>query len=642
MPRLAPAVALLLVAAPGAARAQEPEKLLSPTTQLFLRWDGVTAHQAAYDGSALGSALQGPTGDSARALLARLPKILGNQLLAGPLLEGKSPAELKAVHADLKAAEQALDLLLDKGVLVAAEVTGPRPTLGGVGKALTGLLGGQAPDPENFLPDARVLVILPDAADRAHVAFGTLRLLVTHLTNGGKPVEPLPPAVGRTGFRVADPDKGNPVRVAWWVEGRHVVIYAGTADPATVAKDLTANARAGGVTGHPLFQRTLKTGDFESVARGFVDTGSVVGLAKRLAGPFVPGLGEKLDALGVGNLKAVVFSSGFKGKESRALYEIDLPGERKGFARMLKSSPVTPADLPPLPPDVSRFSLLRVDYGATYDALLTAAEMLAPDLRGSEEGKNTPAARQARRKELERELTKALGVNLGEDLLPHLGDRLCIFQSPSEGLSVFGTVVCISVKDAAKVRAAADQLTRGLENIAGGRTKVRKRVVAGADTREIYNREFGVVTPTYAVIGDWFVVGGTPQCVQGFALRHAGRLAKWGPDADTAARLGQMPSDAVGIQYCHPKSTAQNLCCIAPLFLGQIGQFSERNNPEFNPTEVGLVPNGHELSSHLFPNLTFTRDDGRTVRIDVRESFSMPLEFIGLEPFLFGAFIGLQ
>lgn len=432
---------------------------------------------------------------------------------------------------------------------------------------------------------------------------------------------------------MVDPDKGNPVRMGWWVEGKHVVVYAGTADPATVVRDLRANAKAGGVTGHPLFQRCLKTGDFESVARGFVNVRPVVSLAVTLAGPFLDQLGPTLDATGASNLDAVVFSSGFKGRESRGLYEIDLKGERKGFARVLKTNPVTPADLPPLPPDVSRFSLLRVDYAAAYDAVLTLGEKLVPD-QGGGDAKN-------RRKELERELTKMFGVDAPEELLPYLGDKFCVYQSPTEGLSVFGTVVCVSVKDAAKVRAAADQITRSLEHVAGGRTKVRKRLSAGIDTREIYNREFGVVTPTYAVIGDWFVVGATPQCVQGFALRHAGRLPRWAPDAETAARLGQMPSDSVGLQYCTPKSVAHNLCCIAPLFLSQFGQFSERNNPEFNPTEVGLVPNGHELASHLFPNLTYTRDDGRTVRIDVRDSFSVPLEFIGFEPIAF-AVLGLR
>ena len=69
---------------------------------------------------------------------------------------------------------------------------------------------------------------------------------------------------------------------------------------------------------------------FESITRGFVDTGKMVGLAKSLAGPFVPGLKERLDGTGVSGLKAVVFTSGFDGKESRASYEFDAPGERKG------------------------------------------------------------------------------------------------------------------------------------------------------------------------------------------------------------------------------------------------------------------------------------------------------------------------
>jgi hypothetical protein len=48
------------------------------------------------------------------------------------------------------------------------------------------------------------------------------------------------------------------------------------------------------------------------------------------------------------------------------------------------------------------------------------------------------------------------------------------------------------------------------------------------------------------------------------------------------------------------------------------------------------------LSKHLFPNLTVTRDDGTTVRIEVNESFSLPLEFIGFEPLMvLGSFAGL-
>ena len=133
--------ALVLFATPIQA-AEPPERLLSPTTQLYLRWDGVTPHKAVYQASVWGSVWNSPTGDSIRALLAKGPKLLGSNLLADPLLDGKPPEELRAIHTDLKNAEKLVELIADKGVLVAAEVREPRPTLKGFGKAIGGLLGG--------------------------------------------------------------------------------------------------------------------------------------------------------------------------------------------------------------------------------------------------------------------------------------------------------------------------------------------------------------------------------------------------------------------------------------------------------------------------------------------------------------------
>ncbi|MBX9627076.1 MAG: DUF3352 domain-containing protein [Gemmataceae bacterium] len=635
-------LALLLLAAPARA-ADPPEALLSPSTQLYLRWDGVTPHKAAYEGSALGAVMQGPTGDSVRALLAKGPKLLGSSLLADPLQEGRSPAALKAAHADLKHAERLVGLLCDTGFVLAAEVNEPRPTLAGVGKALGGLLGaGPGPAPDSFLPDARVFVVVPGAGPKADVIFGTIRLVTR---SAEAQVEPLPAALERTGFVLVPQNRDVPVRAAWWVEGDHVVFYAGSAPVETAVKGVRANLAKGGLTKHPLFARCRQTGDFEAVARGYVDADSVVGLAKRLAGPFVPGLAAKVDAIGVGNLKAVVFSSGFKGKESRALYEFDLPGERKGVARVLKQSPVTLADLPPLPPDASRFSLLRVDYTAAFDAGLTVLDALVPEQFGVEDQGKTPAeVSKLRREFLERELNKATGIDARADLLAHLGDKVCIYQSPTEGLSVLGTVLCISVKDPARVRAAADRLARTAEAVAGGRVKVRKKTLAGVEIREVYGRDFGFFVPTYAVVGDWLVVAAHPQPVQGAVLRQAGTLARWKPDADTARRLGGMPADAVGVQYCDPRSPAQNLCTVGPTALGFLGliQSQRGNESEFDPIDLGLVPNGHELSRHLFPNLTYTRDDGKTVRVEVNDSFSLPGEFAGLEVLAFAAVSGLS
>ena len=640
---LGSAFALVLLAAPAVRAQDPPERLLSPTTQVYVRWDGVTAHAEAYKNSVWGPVMAGPTGDSIRALIAKGPKFLGSELLAEPLLDGKSPAELRAVHADLKNVGKVVDLLADKGIVMAAEVREPRPTLKGVGKAVTGLLSGGGPPPGALLPEATLFVVVPDAGDQAPVLFSTLRLLNHKLVGGA--VEQLPQATGRVGFRYVPQDPGSRVRAGWWVEGRHFVFYVGSVAVEDVIANMTANANQGGLTGHPLFQRCVKTGQFESVARGYVDGGALVGLVRRLAGPFVPGLAQRIDALGFGNLRGIVFSSGFQGRESRALYEIDLPGERQGLGKVLGQKPLTLADLPPMPPDVSRFSSLRINPEGAYDAGLTVVESLSLNENfGVEDAAKTPAeAMKLRKAYLERELNKAAGIDVRGELLPYLGDRVVVFQSPTEGLSVFGTVVCVAVKEPNKVRAVADRVQRGVETLAGGgQMKTRRKLFRGAELREIYGTSFGVVTPTYTVSGDWLVIAMHPQPVQGLVLRQKNELERWKPDPETAARMAKMPTDPVGIQYCNPKGVVQNLCTIGPFFASAFGnQLFRRsdNEGDFDPFDVGLIPNSHELSRHLFPNLTYTRDDGTTIRVEVNESFSIPGEFIGLEPVVGGALI---
>jgi len=631
-----------------AAAAESGDKLLSPTTQLYLRWDGVTAHNDAYKKSIWGPVMAGPTGDSIRALLAKLPKLVGNSLLADPLLDGKSPKELEANLKDLKHASKLVDLIADKGVIVGAEIREPAPTLKGVGSALNGLLGGKMPGPEALLPDAQLVVIVPDAAEQAHVLFAAIRLV---MRAGESNIEKLPAETGRTGFRFTLPQRGGPpipLQAAWWGEGKHFVLYAGTMRPEVVIKEVTANAAKGGITGHPLYQRVHKDPGFESVARGFVDTARVVALAKGLAGPFLPGVRERIDDLGLAGLKAAVFNSGFDGKESRAIWELDLPGERKGLATVLKQQSLAVNDLPPMPPDVSRFSALRVDPTATYNAGIMAIEALTmfdQSLGADEEGKSPAEKVRARREYMEREFEKLVGLNIRDDVLPYAGDKVVMFQSPTEGISAFGTVVCVSLKDPAKIKIAADRVNRGLESIASAPIKVRKKMLRGYEIRELYSRGFGIITPTYAIVDDWLVVSAHPQAVQGFILRAKGELEKWKPDATTAARLAKMPADGCGLQFCRPDSTVQNLCCIGPLLIGQLSLFNRFNQSEsdYDPIDVGLVPNGHELSRHLFPNLTVTRDDGKVVQVLVNESFSVPGEFIGLEPIVvLGTIFGIQ
>ena len=56
---------LVLLLAPTAVRAAEdgaPERLLPAGTQIFVRWDGIEPHRAAFDKTALGKMLKGDMG----------------------------------------------------------------------------------------------------------------------------------------------------------------------------------------------------------------------------------------------------------------------------------------------------------------------------------------------------------------------------------------------------------------------------------------------------------------------------------------------------------------------------------------------------------------------------------------------------
>ncbi len=638
---LCAAAACLLSAAAAAAGEPSAEQLLPPTAQVYVRWDGVAAHREAYRASTLGAAMDAETGRAVRQLVEQLPAQIGSNLLSQPLLQGKPPGELAAVHADLKKANRFLDVLAERGAVLAVEAQGPRPTLGGVFEAVGGLVKGTGNPEAVLMPDVHAYLVIPDVTPaEADTCMAVARLFERQMPSGVEPrtFHPLPADAKRDNGLSFPGYQTGPVYAGCWREGSHFVVYAGTRKFADAVRGLEANVKAGGVTAHPLFQRCRRDPGFESVARGFVDAGSLVDVAARLGGLAVSGLRPRLDAVGLGNLKAVVFSSGFAGRESRAVWEVDLPGERKGLAKLLAQRPMSPADLPPLPPDCSRFSALRVDFPAVYDGLFAVGEAMAlsDDLGLEKVDQNTPAGIARRRAELDRLVTRELGVSLKDDLLPHLGDTLVAFQSPTEGLQVFGQVFAVSVKDAAAVRRAFDRGQRVFELAAGkSPIKVRRKEVAGVDIREYHSRGFGVLVPTYAVVDDWLVMAAYPQPVQGFVLRAKGKLPAWRPDAETGSRLTRLAEGGVaGLQYCRPKSTAHNLCCIGPLMLTSINRFSGRDG-EFAPLDIGLIPNGHELGGHLFPNLTATRDDGKTVRIEVNESFSLPLEMVGLEPFAF-------
>jgi hypothetical protein len=576
--------------APAVARAQNaPEDLLPAGTQVYLRWDGVEAHRASYDKTALGKMMQGDTGRFVNNVFAQVQDGIGSLLTVEQLLGGVPPEKLQKMQADAAETAKLMGVLGKNGFVLAAEVRGLEP------------------------PQAQLTLVVPDAGAKPDSLFGAFRLVA----NFAKAKLEEKTFDGRAVSFVALP----PVHLAWWVEGKHAVVCLGTDAPDAMVKAMTAGNGAH-LSGGALYKRIKGFDKFETNARAFVDAEALV----KMAGTRGKEVAKLLTKLGLDGLKALTFYSGFDGGAERGLFELETTGDRKGLLSLLNGKPFQLGDVPALPPDVTGWSMSNFDSAVFYDISLQAAEsiveLISPD--------DVPKV-----KEFAKVADSYLGVEIRKDLLGALGDKFVQYTSPSEGPLNLGQTVLIKVRDAKKAEEAIATAIKGLAKLAGGEVSVRKHTYHGVQTNEVHVKQQGFFfVPTYAVHKDWLVVGFFPQQVQGYIRRANGDLPAWKPSARVQESLAKMPKEFVSISYADPRPTINTLLSVGPMIGGLVNSFL----PEAK-FEVGSIPNAQEATHHLFPNVSVTSDDGKTLRQETQASLALPLDLVGADNFfLFFAF----
>jgi hypothetical protein len=576
-------LALCLLLVPALVRAGDaPEKLLPAGTQIYLRWDGVEAHRTAYVRTSLGQMMQGDAGVFLTGLFEQLQKSAGSLLTVESLLRGENPQKLQKMQADARAAATLLPLIGKNGFLFAAEFRQLEP------------------------PQGQVTLIFPGMGGKPDPLFGALRLAAGIAKAEVKTAQ----VNNRTVSSLDLP----PVTLAWWAEGDHAVVAAGTDKPDVMVKNSTGDRPA--LTDKPLFKRLAGFRQFETSARAFVDVGAFVKLGRQRNKE----IAQLLDDLGLDNLRSLVFYSGFEGRAARGLVEWDLPGPRKGLLRMLEGRAFQLGDVPPLPPDVVSWTMTNFDSALLYDTALRAAEhivrLVSPD-------------ELAQVKEVPRQVNEFLGVDLRQELLGSLGDQFAYYTSPGDGPFTLGQTVLFKVKDADKLQTALEKIIKNLASAAGKEVQIKKRTYRGAVLREVYVKQQGFIfVPSYTIHKDWLVLAFYPQPIQAFLQRSQGDMPVWKPSPVVQESLKQLPDKFISISYADPVPSLKQLLSIAPLIGGSIASFS----PDLN-FEVGKLPNTQEVTRHLFPNVSVTSDDGKTLRQEARESLALPFDLAGLDTY---------
>jgi hypothetical protein len=579
------ALVLLLLAA--TARAQEaPEALLPAATQVYLRWDGVEAHRAAYDKTAVAGMMKGDTGAFFSGGFGDVQKTLSSLLTAQAILTGTPPEQLQKLQNDAAEAVKVLDLLGKHGLVAGVELRSLEP------------------------PQMQLTVIVPDAGAKPEPLFGALRLLTTLARADVKTKK----MEGRTVYGVSM----DPVHAAWWVEGKHVVLTAGTDTPEEAVKRVTDKGQAR-LTGNPLFKKVRDFKEFETGTRAFVDVAALTKLA-RTRGKEVEKL---LTDLGLDGLRGVTFVSGYDGPADRSVVEIDMPGPRKGLLRLAAGKPFTLADVPPIPDDAAGWSMTNFDAAALYDLAVPALEQVTKML-SPEDAPNIAEALKM--------IDNVLGVSLRKDLLASLGDRFATYTSPAEGPLTLGQTFLFTVRDEKKLRESIEGAVKGLAKASGADITTKKKTYRGVEIYEIHVNVPGFIfIPTWTIHKGWFVVSYYPQAVQGYVLRCAGEVPSWKPDEATAATLARLPKEYTSISVSDPRPVLKVLLSFAPLAARALQQALAQNGVKDFPIDVGSLPNAHEATRHLFPNVAVTTDDGKVLRMDSRASLSLPLDLAGFD-----------
>jgi hypothetical protein len=131
-------------------------------------------------------------------------------------------------------------------------------------------------------------------------------------------------------------------------------------------------SKKGSLADHHLFKRVKGFKEFETGTRAFIDVAALAQFGRKRG----PEIAKIIDDLGVGNLKSLVFYSGFAGRAERSVAEFDTEGPRKGILGLVGGKPFTLADVPPLPNDTVSWSMTNFDFAGLYDLAVPIAEQV--------------------------------------------------------------------------------------------------------------------------------------------------------------------------------------------------------------------------------------------------------------------------
>lgn len=333
-----------------------------------------------------------------------------------------------------------------------------------------------------------------------------------------------------------------------------------------------------------------------------------------------PQLQAAIDAAGLGNAKSFGGVTGLdkQGFVSRTLLQLD--GEPRGLLRAVTQRPLRPADLGPVPADAAVAITARIDAHAVFETFLSVVE------------KTDPRIHEYLLRDL-KQMEGHLAFNLRNDLLTPLGDRWCLYASPSEGgMGIGGLTAVVSVDDRrpladvqAKLLALAKQQMQPDEPPPASRPRRRGERIeqftfAGQDVF-YYTADYFPLAPSWCLTEKELLLSPFPQNIKAYLSRgeEFKSLATL-PEVAALFPADGVPTDGGPVMLSYLDTRTLFTWLYGPVQM--LAQMAARDIwREGIDLDVSLLPSAGSIGPHLRPAVSTVRRTSSGIELTNRQTF---------------------
>ncbi len=404
----------------------------------------------------------------------------------------------------------------------------------------------------------------------------------------------------------------------YWFEKGDLVF---SDDPDTVLAVL--DGKAPHMTDHPIRSELAKKSDgFQPALIGFIDMTAL------------PPMPPDAVKLGLDGIKRLEMVWGFQDDALRSVIRAVAPSPRRGILALFDQPAFTVDSLPPIPPELTGFTVVSIDLAKTYDTVLEIVKAQRPEMADQ-----IPA--------IEGAVEQQLGVKHRNDILARIGPKASFYMDMPAGLmanpmmamfSLFnGLTLTFEVHDEAALAKSLDTLIGHANDLirqqqaarGGNAPAIEFTRAAGQQHGYVLNFPAGTLPPgplaslqpTILLSADRLGIGSTTAAARK-AMQPKAPDGVWKPTGVFAPVARRLPRGMILLYVSDPRDSLPGAIAMIPMVVPQInaaiGQERRKAGKPVGPTlhiDPDQVPTADELRSRLFPATTALAVDDQGISL---------------------------